>query len=75
MQIEEIFDHYRKESEIVEIANIIEDSGSVNTDVACYEELRTFGGVVVKVPSCYAVNVDYIRMAKAIHEAGYRKSE
>lgn len=75
MQTDEIFDHYRRESEIVEIANIIEDSGSVDTGVSCYEELRTFGGVVVKVPSCYAVKVDYIRMAKAIHEAGYRKSE
>ena len=73
MEIKEIFDHIRREEEIAEIANIIEDSGSVNADVACYEELRTFGGVVVKVPSCYAVKVDYIGMAKAIYEAGYRK--
>lgn len=73
--ISTISDYYKHKEEIKEICDIIRNSDSVHTDAISYEEISVFGGIVMKVPSCYGVNVDYNRMANALYQAGYRKTK
>ena len=70
-----IWNDFNHKAEIQEIVNILVNSKSVSCDLAEVEEVRTFRGHMLKVPLSYSVVIDYVSLATAIYDAGYRKGE
>lgn len=63
------------EKAIAAIRDILITSDAVRCDVDSYEPELYASNALYHIPAGYCVQVDYNKLATAIHEAGYRKEK
>jgi len=67
---------WTEESELIEaIRNVLMAADAVRCDIDSYEPEVYVNNALYHIPAGYCVQVDYNKLATAIHEAGYRKEK
>ena len=67
---------WTEESELIEaIRNVLMAADAVRCDIESYEPEVYVNNALYHIPAGYCVQVDYNKLAIAIHEAGYRKEK
>ena len=65
-----------EEDKLIEaIRNVLMAADAIHCDIESYEPELYASNALYHIPSGYCVQVDYNKLATAIHTAGYRKEK
>lgn len=65
-----------EEDKLIEaICNVLMAADAIHCDIESYEPELYASNALYHIPAGYCVQVDYNKLATAIHEAGYRKEK
>jgi len=65
-----------EEDKLIEaIRNVLMAADAIHCDIESYEPELYASNALYHIPAGYCVQVDYNKLATAIHEAGYRKEK
>lgn len=65
-----------EEDKLIEaIRNVLMAANAIHCDIESYEPELYASNALYHIPAGYCVQVDYNKLATAIHEAGYRKEK